>query len=167
MPILVVLGNHDFWDINKKPIWETKKYIFKLFDTYDITYLPNNPVEEDIFNIYGFDGWYGSSNPPSNDLNFMCQLTEGINTHDCLKHESEIQIKNLPNKKYIKEHIVVTHFDFTDHPMSADKKWLGGLDVKADILCVGHSHKAKENYRGMMKIINPGSDYDKPKYVVL
>jgi predicted phosphodiesterase len=161
VPILVVLGNHDFWNSPKKSIWETKKYIFEKFEQHDITYLPTNPIEEDTFNIYGFDGWY-NKNPPSNDLNFMYEKTEGINTHEYMKYEAEQQLKNIPGKKYIKNHIVVTHFEMNNSPMAGDKRWLEELEPKTDTLIVGHSHKINETFFRTMKIINPGSDYDDP-----
>lgn len=167
IPILVVLGNHDVWqDGHNKSLWSTRKKIFDKFEKYDITYLPDNPVVEDDFRIYGFDGWYKSSNPPSKDKYYLSTLTEGINTHDYIrKRWGKDQLSIIPKKD--RHQIVVTHFDFTDHPMSADSGWLNEINTKADVLCVGHSHIQRFDEIMDMQIINTGSDYDDPKYVRL
>jgi len=163
-PILTVLGNHDLWQSNKKmdTIWSLKEKILSKFKLYDITYLPSNPLIEKEFKIYGFDGWYGKSDPPSRDLEYMPDTIEGIHTHEYLKKKAKEQLEVIPNKDSKVQQIVVTHFDFNAHPMSADSRWLDILNKKADILCVGHSHQHRFETIMDMQIINPGSDYDKP-----
>lgn len=166
-PILVVLGNHDIWQSSRKrdTIWSLKKKILTKLKLYDITYLPHDPIIEEDFRIYGFDGWYGKREPPSNDLEHMSSYIEGIWTHDYLKKTVGVdQMKMIPEKGEIQQ-IVVTHFDYTGHPMSAEMRWLDTLNEKADILCVGHSHKHKFENIMDMQIINPGSDYDNPDSV--
>lgn len=162
--ILVVLGNHDLWQTGKKQsLWEVKKNILHKLYEYNIRYLPNRPYE----NIYGFDGWYGNKEPPSNDLNYMYEMTEGVSTHEWIRTRwVKEQLGSIPEKRNDTQ-IVVTHFDFTNHPMSADKNLLYDIYTKADILVVGHSHQKKHEFFNNMEIINPGSDYDKPNFVIV
>jgi len=166
-PILVVLGNHDLWQHKHKTetLWELKRKILTKFKEYDITYLPHEPIINEDFKIYGFDGWYGKTDPPSRDLEYMPHMVEGINTHEYLRKKSGIeQMGMIPEKTEVQQ-IVVTHFDYTGHPMSAEIKWLDILNKKCDVLCVGHSHKQRFDNIMDMQIINSGSDYDKPDVV--
>jgi predicted phosphodiesterase len=167
VPILTVLGNHDLWQsYGKKSIWQLRTDIITKMKKYDITYLPDDPVLEETFRIYGFDGWYGCSEPPSRDLEFMHSMIEGVPTHNYLKKQSLRQLLSIPKKSDVQQ-VVVTHFDYTSSDMSADTKWLNLIDERADILCVGHSHIHRFDNMMSMQIVNCGSDYDKPKKIKL
>ena len=167
-PILIVMGNHDLWQYvyKRDTLWGIKKKIMTKFSQYDITYLPHNPVIEDNFKIYGFDGWYGKSDPPSRDLEYLPSTIEGIKTHDYLKMKGLEQLNMIPDKGEIQQ-IVVTHFGYTGNSMSGDSRWLDILNRKCDILCVGHSHQHRFENMMDMQILNSGSDYDDPKLLTL
>jgi hypothetical protein len=168
----MVLGNHDLWEKNYRSLFLLKHKILEKLKSYDITYLPHDPIMEKDFNIYGFDSWYGNPNPPSVDLEYIPYKTEGIRTHDYLKKLGLDQLDMIPDRGgryWCGENlqIVVTHFDFLNHPMSGDIKWLDILNKKCDVLCVGHSHQRRYDTIMDMRIINCGSDYDKPNAIFL
>lgn len=36
----------------------------------------------------------------------------------------------------------------------------------ADVLCYGHSHEARDDRSSGLRLVNAGSDYDKPRYII-
>jgi len=174
IPILLVRGNHDFWNTqDRKKIYDYMsmekifEYHERMFKEFNIQHL-STPYESDNFAIVGFDGWYGLPDPPSSDEDNIPhiiddQLFNNYFHKIAQKELDKILYYNQKGKKLV----VVTHFDFNNHPMSANMSWFQLLMNKCDILCVGHSHKKKDiTVQNHKRILNCGSDYNDPKYLI-
>ena len=67
--------------------------------------------------------------------------------------------------------VAVSHFPpFCDHPrwdhMCANKRFYDLIVNKFDVFCCGHSHQFSDFVDGKCRILNSGSDYDRPKFSV-
>jgi len=183
-PILVVHGNHDFWNTDKDDRYKSPQhrdiesrilYSIETLKEFNMNYL-RTPYQKDNVRFYGFDGWYSNTNPPSNDEMWMPKSPSGLPIHQYMSnrafnHLYEIldDVENYNNTI----NICVTHFqpyleiEGTWESMSANPRYLEVLKDKFKYLLTGHTHKELEcNYHGM-KIINSGSNYNKPKYRII
>jgi len=166
-PILIVLGNHDYWD--KKRHWDffrIRSKQLKLFKDYNIHYLENDgPYETDDLIIYGFDGWYGSGFPPSADCYHISKRIEGVQFNDWFYYKARNKLDSIPEKGN-KRQIVVTHFEPNDQPMGASTQWLDTLKDKCDVLCTGHTHRKNDFMHNNMRVLNAGSEYNDPRLMI-
>lgn len=174
-PVLLVRGNHDFWDADKNyPIFHEMTMAHqKLFNELNIIHLDKQQVVIKDVVITGFDGWYYSINPPTRDQTYMHKTAHGAPVHSYLENKSFKDISavlDLDLSEYRKK-LCVTHFpSFTENErylkLCANPKYHVLLTDKFDALLVGHSHQFVDKIEGNCRILNCGSDYDKPKYLI-
>ena len=181
VPILAVRGNHDFWDFKKGGRKMQRKYFLpelmrmhdEWFDEYNITYLGRSMYQQDDVVFVGFDGWYGSSNPPTNDGHFMIRDVEGCPTMTYMANKAHKDLDLLLQRDYSKfrKSVCVSHFppfsgDWKGKGFSANFSFFQPMKDKFDVLCFGHSHRRVDREEDGTKIYNCGSDYDKPNYII-
>jgi predicted phosphodiesterase len=165
---LCVFGNHDFWDGNRlfKSLRDVTQEHKRLCGKYNVHHLENNKYESEEFIIYGFDGWYQLSNPPSNDKNWMSleYIGELSPFHYLQRKEQKAVgyiLDDIENSNKTK--IVVTHFNYRSDPgysgMSGNERIGEMLIEKADYYFFGHTHQPfSENINGC-EVLNVGADY--------
>jgi predicted phosphodiesterase len=174
-PMYSTMGNHDFWDKEFRKEcrgrcgWDNlKEYYMSVFKTFNVHWLSESgPIKYNGYKFSGFDGWYESFNPPSNDENYMPYRIEGIPLHSFMIKRMKEQLANiLKDKKTLMKEICVTHFDIKhrSHPdMAADPRVFEVLSERFDFVFFGHSH-IEQNYKIKDCIyVNSGSHYGKPK----
>lgn len=193
IPILLVRGNHDYWNgydpkepkMHLKTMEQVMDQHQLWFKQNGIHHLENGPyVIEDVI-ICGFDGWYGSANPNTNDKKWMPitiygeKITSQYLVSKAWKDfEKCLEIDTTPYRKSI----IVTHHapypydhSYVDTNMylglnyghhTANFRFLQEMKGKFDILCCGHSHKLRDDYDEGIQIYNCGSDYNAPKAMV-
>lgn len=192
-PVLVVAGNHDFWNGEAFGSRNWRKYYsyqeiidfhMKTCEDLNMTYLGdgNGPWinEEESIRIYGFDGWYGARNPNTNDTYWMPKQTpEGANPHEYMyaKAHKELYeiLDHIDHKNKLQDYyvynILVTHFQpFPTSPMysnhAANPNWLPEITKRFDYLLCGHTHQELTKIHDSCVILNSGSDYNAPKWKV-
>lgn len=178
-PILTVFGNHDFWNEkrkNKMISWENLlRSQAESLAKYNITHVGVNPVVIEGYLFAGFNGWYKSHNPPSNDLNCMPHSIEGKPTHAYLsdKAYSDLNqlIYSLDNFKYQKA-VCLTHFPpFVDNEhyaeMCANPRYLEVIKEHFQVLVVGHSHQTQDFMDESLRILNAGAEYNEPRFIIV
>lgn len=182
IPILVVLGNHDYWDNNPpyrlngpRSFVSLREFHKEIFKKHDIHYLEDGPYRIRNVKFNGYDGWYREVAPPTNDLKFMRNITENTPTHLFLNYRShkecervlELAQPNLVN-------VCVSHFDATykrdlhglraeeQNPYGGDHMQLNALAQVYDFIFYGHSHKAINELWGKARVLCAGGDYNHP-----
>lgn len=179
--ILIVRGNHDYWStldkrkvIKYPTIPELNKKHEELYKKYNIHHLQKNPFVIDDVIILGWDGWYSSFDPPSNDDDHIIRFTEGIKTMEWLSRKAHKEFERLlsvDTKGYHKS-IIVTHHnpythDYRYKELGANHKYLEFIVNKFDYLLTGHTHRFYDKLVKGCRIVNSGSDYNDPKYLIL
>jgi len=182
IPVIVCFGNHDWWDEgeymggSKKRKYSYQELV-KMHDDalgeFKIHYVGNGPYVIGDVAIVGFDGWYWHPDPPTNDKAWMAYQWEGMDPFAFMIKKATLEFDALMQMDTDPYRAVVgvTHFPpFTDHYKysiyCANSNLLPFMTEKWDALCVGHSHKACDWVENGCRVINAGSDYDKPKYVI-
>jgi predicted phosphodiesterase len=189
IPIVTSRGNHELWDQRKKKYdrltgemsyrrqlpWEVMDELHKeWFKEYNIHHLESQGVFEiDDIGVFGFDGWYYRFDAPTNDGGMIVPYVGGdtsliYHSHRAYKALDKILAEDMD--KYRKT-ICVTHFPpFCKEPQwqayNANPSFLEPIKEKFDVLCVGHSHRYRNDIEDGTHIINAGSGYDRPQYVV-
>jgi predicted phosphodiesterase len=189
-----VKGNHDFYDRKswfrgsynaderrRKPItreWNYYKileYHKKLCNQYNLIHLDGSfeELNKDIV-LFGFDGWYGYK-PITNDV---LMIPDNLKDNSLLRNKAHDDLNNILNtvEKYYQDEgvikICMTHFPpYTFQPqykhMIANENYLKFIAEEFDYLLLGHSHRDEDwNFKGC-RIINTGSDYDKPQAKII
>ncbi|NVM34009.1 MAG: metallophosphoesterase [Candidatus Lokiarchaeota archaeon] len=186
IPILVVRGNHDLWDTQKgdfgqKGQWLNKpkpsiKSIYKQHEQWfhdnDIRHLESGNFEINDIVFIGWDGWYHSLNPPTNDEFRMTPYTEGIRTTEWLTYRAEREFNRVIfDQTDAKIRIAVTHhsplpseWQYKDH--AANPKFLQQITCRFNYFLIGHTHQETDMIIDDCRIINAGSDYNAPKYKI-
>lgn len=182
IPVIACFGNHDWWDEGKYVGGKGhRKYSYKdlvamhdeALGEYNIHYVGNGPYVIRDVAIVGFDGWYWHLDPPTNDKAWMDWQWEGMdpfafmNRKAFFEFDALMQMDTSPYRAVVG----VTHFPpFTDQERyyiyCANRNLLPLMTEKWDVLCVGHSHKFCDFEENGCRVINAGSDYDNPNYVV-
>jgi predicted phosphodiesterase len=123
--------------------------------------------------VLGMGGWYKECNLAAlqtNDYKFLPETIDGAPTHVYLSYKAERDLGKLldvdPEEATV---VMLTHFPpFTEHPVyeryCANLKFMDFMTEKADYLLVGHSHKECDFVHNGCRVLNCGSDYNKPKY---
>ena len=187
-PILTVNSNHDSWlagHENSKPSladWlKQREDIKQIYKDYNIHYMDEDGIfevwEEPNMVFVGVGGWYGNSNPPTNDSLYLPHNIEGISPHLWLRNEAEKKLdKQLLqlDKIYNEDTVVcfVSHFPVIKtmgdkgFDLFAWSERIGEL-MKERYDCQyffeGHSHL---EHKGPI-VYNCGSDYYHPKYQIV
>lgn len=201
IPIVLVRGNHDFWDGEDKQDPGRSggiRSLDKLFDLHrhwfienNIHHLEDNPfIIEDVI-ITGFDGWYATHNPGTNDKNWMPKFVKGqpfvqeylVNKawrdfDECLKvdttkfrksiivtHHNPYPFAPYPGYKTRPvDDLIADGVEYSGH--GANLKFLVEIREKFDIMCCGHTHVYKNDDVEGLQIYNCGSDYNSPKWLI-
>jgi len=168
IPILTVLGNHDYWSDRQMTFLQLQLNRRRLFRKYNINYLEDSPVIIDGIAIFGFDGWYWSADPPSNDDQYIYRKINDAPFNGYFLSKAEYQLSYILKKipRY-KKTVIVTHFDPNDEQMGASSLWLEKIKEKAQgelVFCCGHTHRQKDEIHGNLRILNAGGDYNIPAY---
>lgn len=185
--ILIVRGNHDYWDYENKHNYDAYKYMQDNFrkecDLFEITYLPDSPWYTKNFVFYGFDGYYAQIPPKTNDVRNMPLQAhdEDIHIHLNRKAHNHLQailrdVDGFKNKHPDKKLVCVTHYNLKAEPawefMSGHRSYLDAITGAGfKYLFWGHNHK-KENFKytyngNTINVINAGGDYDKPSLMFI
>lgn len=178
-PIVAVRGNHDFWQNQDRfhllqeteSVFEHHDIWFKRFNIHHVSY---GPLILDGWTIAGFDGWYGNNSPPTNDSKFMPPYTQSMTTMEWFSRKAFRDLSDLLDSldTVKSKKICVTHFPpFTNDQryihFCANPNYLEVLCERFELLLVGHSHIECDWVFRDTRIVNSGSDYNKPKYKVL
>lgn len=173
LKVACVLGNHDYWveDNSHTSIFDIKEFHQELFQKYDVHYLQQNKLELDNVTIYGFDGWYTTSNTGTKDPMRM-PMSSGMGelTPHLFMQREEINsvdyiLKDIESNPTNKTKILVTHFNLIQNKgferMSGNVRLLKFFTSDFDYIFFGHSHQQVDQVIGKSRIINVGADYDK------
>lgn len=185
VPLLLVRGNHDFWDASSPsdPKGGTRSLamIFeehrKLFAKLNIHHLEDGPYKVEDTIICGWDGWYSASYPATQDPKYVPMSHNGDSMAYLSKRAfdkfSDCLVDDLSS---FKNKIVVTHHNpyqfgkaymYVDPALvSANPSLLEEAKLHFDIMCAGHTHAEKDDVEDGLRILNCGSDYGDPKYKV-
>ncbi len=180
--IIVVCGNHDYWNNDFYGSRTTLQQVFKehdkIFQEHGIIYLNGSScVVEDVI-FCGFDGWYGNADPETNDMYHLPKFTDGIPTMRFMSNKAYKDLEkvlNINTKPY-RASVCVTHFPpFREGPneyynqFCANFTYLNFIAKKFDLLITGHNHihgiHEFECDGHKCLAINAGSDYNKPKWL--
>lgn len=200
LPILAVTGNHDKWCQewwNTKP--SKKRYAKhpagmslpameiqhrEWAEEYQIHLLENNPFFLNDISFYGFNGWYGSANPPTNDSINMALMYETAPAQVYFSYQAGKELDKVLGEadQTSGKKVCVTHFPpYTKNPAyevyCANTSYLDFIAEKFDLLLVGHSHQQEDWYHPThtnCRIVNPGTHFDvysggynKPNFVII
>lgn len=176
-PIACVFGNHDYWrdkeDGEDYGIGEIMALHTMACDKYKIHYLETGPLIIGDHIILGFDSWYRTWNPPTNDKNWMPIFHEGVPVHTWMGHRASQSLDRLllTDTEAYRKVVCVTHFPPYTHDRDyeefcAPAKYLNFLTEKADILCMGHSHKLDIQVINDCQMLNSGADYNRPRALI-
>jgi predicted phosphodiesterase len=196
IPIVGTSGNHDFWT-GDKPLFllpDIVSLVDALFATYKIeSYFAAGNVEIFAYNSWYRTNCPPSNDvqwmpaltqkdaEEDNVYDWIPMIgNKSRNIHQYLIEKSYLQCiavcEKLKQSK-AKHKIVVTHFEAMGD-YRGDTRWDGMkgsiveyemlMEAGATIICYGHSHQLHNyiNEQGV-KILNCGSDYNKPKFLVL
>lgn len=179
IPIVTSLGNHDLWQVGKNKysrmlmhghLLEQHKAWFK---ELDIHHLEQGPFIIDDVIIMGFDGWYKLTNPPTNDADRMVSNIEGVPAMVYLAGQTYKKLDNILQQdiSQYRASVMVTHHppftednDYLDY--CANTNYFQPIKDKFDAFCTGHSHHYWNEVQDGCQILNSGSNYDKPKYLI-
>jgi len=191
VPIAGVLGNHDLWHKTQYDVLEGRRttrslssrlnIAGSLMRDQDVHWLaPDRPLEASGVMVFGFDGWYAHSDPQTYDRHWLPGTDDnGRDVMVSLQKRSLTQFEQLldalanaradhPEKKIV----VVTHHPIVrlegrSHPFDGDYNMGARLidDKLCDVLCMGHSHRRVDTREGDVRLLNAGSDYDKPAWL--
>lgn len=181
--IAIVRGNHDFWDrIDRKdkqsgnrPLREMYRLHEETCKRLDIHILSSEPLVYDDIQVYGFDGWYETADPGTNDHYNMPMQVDGCPIMPYLTNKAWKDFQDCLDVSKLHENktkILVTHHNLYEEPKYPGSKHGGVLrflpEVKEnfDILCCGHTHEYQNYKDDNLLVLNCGSDYNIPNYLV-
>ena len=159
VPYGIMVQNHKKWA-------EENGIILLDGESYNLT---DNVV------VLGMTGWYKETNLQAlgtNDWKYMPESVESAPIHMYLSYKAEKDLEKLlytPTED--KAVVFITHFPpFTEDPQyekyCANQKFMNFMTEKSDYLLVGHSHHACDFLKNDCRVMNCGSDYNDPKYVI-
>ena len=188
IPIIAVMGNHDFWYRNSRRDMTSEHEFFKNYDKCVQAFKENNVhfldedgiyVHNDDVIIMGNSGWYNKVQPPTNDANFLPQTIEGKWCHSWLnKRANDGWLKQYDDVTAILEdhHTVcfVSHFPVIkqgkDHKGGFEEfSWdemIGDhlqLSLGVRYFFCGHAHQL---HKGPLRY-ECGPDYYNPAYQIV
>jgi len=158
------------------------------FDELNVHYLQDSEfIYNDEVIFYGYDGWYKNMNPPSNDKHWMPTVAKMCPINQYLNYRATKTLDNIlmsaEGMRRVKPHlkmVCATHHSLTPYrgghdTMNGDPKHLDFLSENFDYVLNGHSHQEVDqmheytfgNSVHTCRVINVGSDYDKPKYKII
>ena len=185
IPILCVRGNHDFWDypdgykVPRKRLWGELANIHReWFKELNVHHLEEGPYTVKDVIVCGFDGWYNHANPPTNDETQIIGNIEGCPAmvyHSSRAYKELCRVLDTETNGHEKS-ICVSHFppfggdkkglSERDLTYSANPRYLDPITEKFDVFCVGHSHRHVDRIENNCRLLNAGSDYNLPKFLI-
>jgi predicted phosphodiesterase len=170
-------------------IYDLHAQFFKESNITCLSDIESYVIEDVIF--LGFDGWYANANPPTNDEAHMPRDVEGAPIHAYLSNKAWKEFERClytDTSAYRKSVLVTHHNPYNsrkgyeslekfiygntcnvfggENLFNAEYKFLDEITKAFDVLCCGHSHVAKDTSFERVRILNCGSDYDAPKFIV-
>jgi len=188
IPVLSVIGNHDYWTEGRKKegvrypkpglLQFTNNYqeIIQHFQDNNIHFLDTDgPFEMGDLLFVGNSGWYSYQNPPTNDSTYLPLGLEG-DTHNYMRKRSrELLFESIESldKLYDESHTVlyVSHFPVVFDKKDRNNVLYGGdhnigtmmkENYNCEFFLEGHSHIHKNSV-----VYNCGSDYKDPKFLII
>lgn len=169
-PLVSATGNHDVWcgEESFSTIDDLYAAIQEAQKRFDVL----TEYATDKVAIKAFNNWYRTTNPPSNDAAWM---PGGRFSHHWLKSRADENFEHVVSylsQQIDKTRIVVAHFTPFNYRYgyTAMCGALAPIDnlieMGVDCLCLGHSHLYQNEIVKQCRVLNAGSDYDDPKYVV-
>ena len=153
-----------------------------IYAKYNIIHLDGTSYDiNDKVTAIGYDGWYADANVTTlgtNDYKFLPEMIETAPAHIYLRYKAEKDLDKILNIDTEGKIVVgMTHmppFSNTEPVVdpgvvpkwNANPTFLKLLTDKCDYFLVGHNHKALDVVFNDCRIINSGSDYEKPKYTI-
>ena len=185
-PILLARGNHDLWDRSTRNLEGLRNHLHhEWFAESNIHHLESaGPFWIDNTCVVGFDGWY-HRHPQTNDPNHMRGRTLAGNSwrwlQSCAMHGFDAALKAAEQAKTNRNKVVtVTHFPIVEEvPASPRHRYAdpGAYDGNpyygerlrefTDLLIYGHSHHAVDIVVENTRVVNCGSDYNRPKHLII
>lgn len=148
------------------------------FKEHNVHHLEEGPHVVDDVIVCGFDGWYNRADPPTNDSDRMIGNIEGCPAmvyHSSRAYKELCRVLDTDTDSYRKS-ICVSHFPpfggdrkgLTERDMSysANPRYLEPITEKFDVFCVGHSHMHVDRIENGCRLLNAGSDYNSPRFVI-
>lgn len=179
-PVIAVEGNHDYWDKGEKfhTLEELMEYNIAVAKDFGIVILRGNEYfyKEDDIMFCGFGGWYSNVKPMTNDSYFIPKLNNSyLSCHEVLNDIAHQELNRIiVNKLYgFKKYICITHFcpyipdSNLWESMAGNSKYLDIITENFDYLLTGHSHQEMDIEINDCRIINSGSDYNRPTYKLI
>lgn len=176
-PIISVMGNHDFWCDKRPSLLSFNRNYDKAvasFKKHNVHFLDEDGpyVHGDVV-ILGCTGWYSNNKPNTNDLCWMPQYIEG-DTHFYMARrahkiiDDQLQSVDLHDKKPIfVSHFPIYHTDTRPlNPQFDGPRTIGDTLSQhhgCKVFINGHAHRRHEG----PDIYEAGSDYGKPKYLLI
>lgn len=194
LPIVGTFGNHDGWLADN--LAEQKRFRLlnsvlanwaELCEEYKIMnhWACYKPELGQDCEIWAYNSWYKGAYPPSNDAKRMprlgVEIFSGTALHQHLIERGYVErvaVCEAAKASTAARKIVVTHFqpklgagDYRDNPIydgmngsTADYEAL--VEAGVDVLCYGHTHREFNEVFGCVRVLNCGSDYNKPAYKI-
>lgn len=181
IPIVSVLGNHDYWCASgtARPrliaFQSNLARIGQVFDEHKIHWLDRDgiyDVPDTDIQVLGDSGWYANSNPPTNDRNYLPVGIEG-DTNSYLASKAYARASTqLASLRPGSTRIWASHFpvyklgadykgDFETYSWSAQLGQVLTSEYNVSYILEGHSHYRREG----PLVWNCGSDYSMPRYI--
>ena len=173
-PIFTVRGNHDFWQkgFQKKgnlilPFNKLIEEQNKLFRNHYVSILDGDTTEFMGVTICGMTGWY-KERGDTNDGNWITPMINGQEMDRYFQNKAYMEFDKLCNTKKQSKSILLTHFAYTKNAHGAAYKWKDVASDHFNYVVQGHIHHEQqiELANGCL-FLNPGSEYDEPKYLIL
>lgn len=182
LPVLLVWGNHDFWDKEyfKKDYEQLLEWRKEHCQQFSMVDLNDAPVTLQGVTFYGFTGWYQDPHVCTNDSLYM--VREGEPKPAPLMYWLSKKIYNdfhlVLDQRELQtggKSVLVTHFPPELKEMAfarwgdygAPKHFFEPMAERFDAVLYGHTHLAWNGPVGSRKavFVNSGSDYDAPRFV--
>lgn len=180
--ILYVRGNHDLWDgLHKKDSLSTTRNLQQIYNYHNdvcrdlgIIHLDEGPIKYGDIEVYGFDGWYSSYNPGTNDEFWMPKQHEscpvpaylvGKAWKDFGKCLDEAKKSKADIKILVTHHNIYVDPRYGVNPHNGILQFYPEVKENFDILCCGHTHQRRHFQDDHLVVLNCGSDYNDPKYI--
>lgn len=187
IPVLLVFGNHDYWD-GKPPFplkfprlyHEIRTLHEDLCKRYDLHYLENGPFKLRNIQFSGYDGWYRSVSPGTNDICsstsvYMREYIESVPTHLYLNSRAHKECERVLSEVDSElVNVCVSHFDSTVTDIKfksneddydthrGDHNHLIELSDRFDFIFYGHTHREIDEQISKSRILSSGTDYLHP-----
>jgi predicted phosphodiesterase len=158
IPILGTLGNHDFWSKNPKVLIRNNE-VFKKYNI--LNFWTNGTIK-----VVALQSWYNTCNPPSNDQDNMPPNMTHCDMIVRMHHNFDDVIDIIDENSVVVSHFTPYNYRYGYTSMCGPRAMFERITEVAKVLCLGHSHLHMDEMIGKCRVINCGSDYYKPKYLI-